>query len=98
MLLITLIANQGGKMMKTKILVALLSVACMFVMLAGMSIAQDQTTNGNTSSGRAGNSNRGGGSTARQTSNSADMKFAMTAAQDGMTEVELGRLAVQKGT
>lgn len=85
--------------MKTKLLVVVLSLACMFAMLAGLSIAQDQTSGGNSNSSQSGNanSNRGGSATARQGSNSADAKFAMTAAQDGMTEVELGRLAVQKG-
>jgi putative membrane protein len=84
-------------MMKTKLLVVMLSVACAFAMLAGLSIAREQNSN----SGQSGNANRGssqGNSTAGRSSNSADMKFAMTAAQDGMTEVELGRLAVQKGT
>jgi putative membrane protein len=83
--------------MKTKLLVVMLSVACVFSMLAGLSIAREQNSN----SGQSGNANRGGSqgnSTAGRASNSADMKFAMTAAQDGMTEVELGRLAVQKGT
>jgi putative membrane protein len=79
-------------MMKIKLWVAVLSMACMLGALAGLSIAQDQTTGGNS------NMNRGGGnSSARQGASNADMKFAMTAAQDGMTEVELGRLAVQKG-
>jgi len=78
-------------MMKSRLLVAVLSMACMMGLLAGLSIAQDQTTGGNS------NMNRGGGSSARQGTSNADMKFAMTAAQDSMTEVELGRLAVQKG-
>lgn len=90
-------------MMKTKLLVAVLSMACMVAMLAGMSIAQNQTGGGNANSGQSGNTNRGGnsnrgGASVGQSVGSADMKFAMTAAQDGMTEVELGRLAVQKGT
>lgn len=79
--------------MKTKVLVAILSVACLPVMLAGISIAQDQMGGAN---GNA-NLNRNGGTNAGRASNSADAKFAMTAAMDGMTEVELGRLAVQKG-
>jgi predicted outer membrane protein len=84
--------------MKTKVLVAVLSMSCMMAMLAGLSIAQNQTGSGNSNSGQSGNANRGSGATAaRQGSNSADAKFAMTAAQDSMTEVELGRLAVQKG-
>ncbi|HEX8177599.1 MAG TPA: DUF4142 domain-containing protein [Pyrinomonadaceae bacterium] len=81
-------------MTRTRLLVVVLSVACMFAMLAGMSIAQNQTGGGNANSGQSGNANRGGTGTGVS---SADMKFAMTAAQDGMTEVELGRLAVQKG-
>lgn len=85
--------------MKTKVLVAVLSMSCVMAMLAGLSIAQDQTGSGNSNSGQSGNANRGGAATgARQGANSADAKFAMTAAQDSMTEVELGRLAVQKGT
>jgi putative membrane protein len=81
--------------MKTKLSVVMLAVACAFSMLAGLSIAREQNSN----SSQTGNANRGssqGNST--RSSNSADTKFAMTAAQDGMTEVELGRLAVQKGT
>jgi predicted outer membrane protein len=78
-------------MMKTRLLVAMLSMACMLGLLAGLSIAQDQT-------GGNSNTNRGGGASAKQGGSNADMKFAMTAAQGGMTEVELGRLAVQKGT
>jgi putative membrane protein len=81
--------------MRTRLLVAVLAAACMLAMLAGLSITQGQT--GNSNSGQSGNMNRGGGSSSGRTSNNADMKFAMTAAQDGMTEVELGRLAVQKG-
>jgi putative membrane protein len=86
--------------MKTKLLVVALSMACMVAMLAGMSIAQDQTTGGNSNSSQGSNrnSNRGGSATAMQGPSSADTKFAMMAAMDSMTEVELGRLAVQKGT
>ena len=80
-----------GKKMKTKVLAAVFSMGCMFVLLAGMIIAQDQ------SPGQNGNANTNSSAKARQGSNSADAKFAMTAAQDGMTEVALGRLAVQKG-
>lgn len=88
--------------MKTKVLVAVISVACMFVMLAGMSIAQDQSPgqngNANTKTGGSANANRSANANAGRSSNSADVKFAMATAMDGMTEVELGRLAVQKGT
>ena len=42
------------------------------------------------------NSNQSGGQ-AGGTVSSADRKFAMTAAMDGMTEVELGRLAAERG-
>jgi putative membrane protein len=80
-------------MMKSRLLVAVLAMACMVGLLAGLSVAQDQTTGGNSNMNRS-----GGNSSTRQGGNNADMKFAMTAAQDGMTEVELGRLAVQKGT
>jgi putative membrane protein len=83
--------------MKTKLLVAVLSMACMLAMLAGMSIAQDQTAGGNSNSGQGSNMNSNRGGSAGQASSSADTKFAMMAAMDGMTEVELGRLAVQKG-
>lgn len=83
--------------MKTKLFVLVLAVCCALGALAGLSIAQGQQT-GNSNSGQTGNANRGGNSSgSTRTNNSADMKFAMTAAQDGMTEVELGRLAVQKG-
>lgn len=85
--------------MKTKLLVAVLSMACMLAMLAGLSIAQDQTTgNSNSSQGSNRNSNRGGNANAMRGPSSADTKFAMMAAMDSLTEVELGRLAVQKGT
>jgi putative membrane protein len=83
-------------MMKKKLLVVVLSLCCTLGALAGLSIAQGQQT-GNSNSGQTGNANRGGTSGSTRANNSADMKFAMTAAQDGMTEVELGRLAVQKG-
>jgi putative membrane protein len=79
-------------MMKSRLLVAVLAMACMMGLLAGLSVAQDQTTGGNSNANRS-----GGSSSARKGGNNADTKFAMTAAQDGMTEVELGRLAVQKG-
>jgi putative membrane protein len=78
--------------MSTKISAFLLFISCLLVMLAGISIAQNQSTSaqGNSNTGtRAGNANSG--------QRAADTKFAMTAAMDGMTEVELGRLAVQKG-
>ncbi|HYO90418.1 MAG TPA: DUF4142 domain-containing protein, partial [Pyrinomonadaceae bacterium] len=90
-------------MTRTRLLVVVLSVACIFTMLAGMSIAQNQTGGGNANSGQNGNANRSQSGNANRGASatigvsSADMKFAMTAAQDGMTEVELGRLAVQKG-
>ena len=46
--------------------------------------------------GVAQNSNQSGGQTGAAVS-SMDQKFAMTAAMDGMTEVELGRLATERG-
>jgi putative membrane protein len=92
----TSISNQGGSTMKIRLLTVALSTACLLALLAGLSITQGQTTGGNSNSGQSGNTNRAG-MAAGQTSNNADMKFAMTAAQDSMTEVELGRLAVQKG-
>lgn len=85
--------------MKIRLLVAAISIACGLAMLAGLSIAQSRSgqnaNSGQSNQNRGGNSNRGAAGTR---ANTADMKFAMTAAQDGMTEVELGRLAVQKGT
>ena len=64
------------------------AVAAILLVLAVM-IGMAQNSN---SSGQ--NSNQSGGSMAVS---NADRKFAMTAAMDGMAEVELGRLATERG-
>jgi putative membrane protein len=51
----------------------------------------------NSNSGTAGNSNMGGHAGHNMGNMSADHKFAMMAAMGGMAEVEMGRLAAQKG-
>src|SRR3954469_15306701 len=77
-------------------------VAVGIILLLGLVVVawQAQNTSGQTQNSN--NSNRSGGGSSGaggQTSglSSADRKFAMDAAMDGMTEVQLGRLATQQG-
>lgn len=62
-------------------------------MLAATAMAQSTNTSTTT---RTGNGNNGGGRMA--TLSSADRKFAMQAAQGGMSEVEMSRLALTKAS
>jgi len=63
---------------------------------------RNSNRNSNSNSNRSANSNSGmsmgnANSTAGSTLSSNDRKFVVTAAMDGMTEVQLGRLATQQG-
>ncbi len=77
----------------------LMFAAC--AVLAGLvgAAAADAGTAGaqNSNSGTTDNANSGGHAGHNMGGASADAKFAMTAAMGGMAEVELGRLAAQKG-
>ncbi|HJU53723.1 MAG TPA: DUF4142 domain-containing protein [Pyrinomonadaceae bacterium] len=53
---------------------------------------------GASSDGQNSNQSGGGQAGASGAVSNADRKFAMTAAMDGMTEVELGRLAAERGS
>lgn len=69
-------------------------VAAVGVILLVMAVMICVARPGASSGGQ--NSNQSGG--AAMAVSSADRKFAMTAAMDGMTEVELGRLAAERGS
>ena len=70
----------------------LAAVGVILLVLAVMSVARQ----GASSAGQ--NSNQSGDQAgAAMSVSNADRKFAMTAAMDGMTEVELGRLATERG-
>lgn len=73
------------------------------ILLAGLIVVawEAQPTSGQTQNSNAsnanGNSNAGGAAGQASGLSSADRKFAMNAAQDGMTEVQIGKLATQQG-
>ncbi|HEV7858791.1 MAG TPA: DUF4142 domain-containing protein [Pyrinomonadaceae bacterium] len=76
-------------MTKGKGLLIALAAVCMFVSVAGLSLArQDQNKNGN----KNGNKNMGGMAMALS---SMDRKFMMEAAAGGMAEVAMARLATE---
>jgi len=78
--------------MNTRI-IKIAHVVAVVVILLVMAVMIGAAPQGESSVGQ--NSNQSGG--AATTVSSADRKFAMTAAMDGMTEVELGRLATERG-
>jgi putative membrane protein len=78
-------------------------VAVGIILLVGLVVvalrvqsASGQTQNSNSSGGQQ-NGNMSGSGGQSSTLGSADRKFAMDAAMDGMTEVQLGRIATQQG-
>lgn len=71
--------------------------------IAGKAGINPQNSNGNTGSGmqnenRSANRNTGGAKGTQAGMNEQDHKFIMDAAMGGMMEVELGRVAAQRGT
>lgn len=84
-------------MIKSRALMATLMMLGVFVLLSGMSLAQqDQNTNANSGAvtSGAGNSNANQAMTAK----SSDAKFMMTAAEGGMAEVAMARLALERAS
>jgi putative membrane protein len=80
----------------------LIFAACaLLAVVVGASTVGTQNSNsggtGNSNSGGAGNSNMSGHAGHNMGNMTADAKFAMMAAMGGMAEVEMGRLAAQKG-
>jgi putative membrane protein len=85
--------DRGGKAMNTRI-IKIAHVVAVIVILLVAAVVMGVARQGESSVGQ--NSNQSGGGAASSVSN-ADRKFAMTAAMDGMAEVELGRLATERG-
>lgn len=84
-------------MTKNRALAITLLIAGVFLLLSGISLAQqDQNTNGNSNANmsRAGSANANQGMTAK----SADAKFMMTAGEGGIAEVALARLALERAS
>ena len=85
-------------MTKSRALTITLLIVGVFVLLSGISIAQqDANMNGNSnanSRASAGNANANQGMMA----NSSDAKFMMTAGEGGMAEVALARLALERAS
>jgi putative membrane protein len=85
-------------MTKSRALMTMLLILGVFVLLGGMSLArQSQNTNANSGSGQmtgTGSSNANQAMTAK----SSDAKFMMTAAEGGMAEVEMARIAQERAS
>lgn len=85
-------------MTKSRALLTILLIVGVSVLLGGMSLArQTQNTNANSNSGRmtgsgSANANQG------MTENSSDAKFMITAAEGGLAEVEMGRMALERAS
>lgn len=89
---------------------ALLLLCCVVVVFAGTSISGGENSNPQNNNSQTGNKNTSANQNSRKTSNasgdqtamaklsSADSKFVMEAAMGGLMEVELGRLATEKGS
>jgi putative membrane protein len=84
-------------MTKSRALTITLLIVGVFVLLSGISLAQqDANMNGNSNANtsRAANANANQGMMAK----SADAKFMMTAGEGGMAEVALARLALERAS
>ena len=78
---------------------AILIAVVVSVLLAALVAAgQDQNTNTNTNSNTTQNSNMSASSKSTSTLSSSDQKFIMEAATNGLEEVELGKLAAERGS
>jgi putative membrane protein len=81
--------------------ILMLAACALLAVVVGASTVGTQNSNssttGNANSGGTANANSGGHAGHNMGSMTADSKFAMTAAMGGMAEVEMGRLAAQKG-
>jgi putative membrane protein len=90
--------KQGGTMSKNTFSGAILILgACAVLALVVMASGAPGTQNSNGTGGGNMNENSGGHTGHGAGSMAADHKFAMEAAMGGMMEVELGRVAAQKG-
>jgi putative membrane protein len=76
---------------------ALMLVAAFMVLAVAAAEIKTGAQNSNSNSGTTQNSNGDAHAGHNMAGMSADMKFAMTAAMGGMEEVEMGRLAAEKG-
>lgn len=81
-------------MTRSKALIATLMIVGVFVLLGGLSSAQQGNMNGNANAGASRGANAN--TTQNAMAKSADGKFMMTAAAGGMAEVELARLAQER--
>jgi putative membrane protein len=84
-------------MIKSKALIGTLMIVGVCVLLGGLSSAHQGNMNGNANGGgtsQGANSN----TTRNEMARSADGKFMMTAAAGGMAEVEMARLAQERGS